>query len=304
MYYGALLNHVESGDFYRGKGAVRFEYVKSKDLMRDASLVLQDDKLKIVSGAKENLFMQGIQGVDPSEKLDKKLFKLDRYDDLSYADVQDSEENPLIIVLCKKINFIQGTKAFVKYVQLQDYILAVLVYGVCEFVNDDDEPVFMSRCYSADTDGKQRHTYTAEDMKRLSRMVDPESGYEMGRDAVCAVVVDYSGAKSGAISSVSYKTVGSCVKIFDARGLTAAREKAAAKKAQEEAEKKRKHEEMMAFEAARKAKLEEEARNAKNATKLKTEKVKKPVTVSEKHMENMPENEGARAFMEAFYSQL
>ena len=60
----------------------------------------------------------------------------------------------------------------------------------------------------------------------------------------------------------------------------------------------------MAFEAARKAKLEEEARNAKNATKLKTEKIKKPVTVSEKHMENMPENEGARAFMEAFYSQL
>lgn len=304
MYYGALLNHVESGDFYRGKGAVRFEYVKSKDLMRDASLVLQDDKLKIVSGAKENLFMQGIQGVDPSEKLDKKVFKLGRYDDLSYADVQDSEENPLIIVLCKKINFIQGTKAFVKYVQLQDYILAVLVYGVCEFVNDDGDPVVMSRCYSAELEGKQRHTYTAEDMKRLSRMVDPESGYEMGRDAVCAVVVDYSGAKSGAISSVSYKTVGSCVKIFDARGLTAAREKAAAKKAQEEAEKKRKHEEMMAFEAARKAKLKEEARNAKNATKLKTEKVKKPVTVSEKHMENMPENEGARAFMEAFYSQL
>lgn len=304
MYYGSLLNHVESGDFYRGKGAVRFEYVKSKDLMRDAGLVLQNDKLKIVPGAKENLFMQGIQGVDPSEKLDKKLFKLGRYDDLSYADVQDSEENPLIIVLCKKINFIQGTKAFVKYVQLQDYILAVLVYGVCEFVNDDDEPVMMSRCYSADIDGKQRHTYTAEDMKRLSRMVDPESGYDLCRDAVCAVVVDYSGAKSGAISSVSYKTVGNCVKIFDARGLTEAREKAAAKKAQAEAEKKRKHEEMMAFEAARKAKLEEEARNVKNATKLKTEKVKKPVTVSEKHMENMPENEGARAFMEAFYSQL
>lgn len=304
MYYGSLLNHVESGDFYRGKGAVQFEYVNSKELMRDASLVLQDDKLKIVSGAKENLFMQGIQGVDPTEKLDKKLFKLGRYEDLSYADVQDSEENPLIIVLCKKINFIQGTKAFVKYVQLQDYILAVLVYGVCEFVNDDGDPVVMSRCYSAEIEGKQRHTYTAEDMKRLSRMVDPESGYDMGRDAVCAVVVDYGGAKSGAISAVSYKTVGSCVKVFDVRGLTAAREKAAAKKAQAEAEKKRKHEEMMAFEAARKAKLEEEARNAKNATKLKTEKVKKPVTVSEEHMENMPENEGARAFMEAFYGML
>ena len=73
MYYGSLLNHVESGDFYRGKGAVRFEYVKSKDLMRDAGLVLQNDKLKIVPGAKENLFMQGIQGVDPSEKLDKMI---------------------------------------------------------------------------------------------------------------------------------------------------------------------------------------------------------------------------------------
>ena len=303
MYYGALLNHVESGDLYRGKGAVRFEYVNSGELMKDASLVLQDDKLKMVSGsAGENLFMQGIKGVNPSEKLDKKLFKLGRYEDLSYADVQDSEENPLIAVLCKKINFLQGTKAFVKYVQLQDYILAVLVYGVCEFVNDDDVAVVMSRCYSAEIDGKQRHTYTAEDMKRLSRMVDPESGYDMGKDAVCAVVVDYSGTKSGAISSVSYKTVGSCTKVFDERGLTAAREKAAAKKEQAEAEKKRKHEEMMAFEAARKAKLEAEARNARNATKLKTEKVKKTVTVSEESTENMSENEGAKAFMEAFYA--
>ena len=299
MYYGALLKNVADGDLYRGKGAMRFAY-QNGGLLKGAGLVVKDGKLAMsgVGSEEDNLFMKGIAGMNPVKKLDKKLFKLGRYEDLTYGDIRDTDENPLIAVLCKKINFYQGTKAFVKYVQLEDYILAVLVYGICEFVDDEGNGTVMYRCYTADYEGKQKHTYTAQDMKRLTHMIDPESGYDMSKDVVNAVVVDYSGAKAGVLSSVSYKTVGECVEVFDETGLNAAREKAAAKKAAAEAEKQRKHEQMLAFEVARKAKEAEEAKRAEEAQKATKLKAKKPrVVVSD---DNDAVNDGLEAFRAAF----
>jgi hypothetical protein len=118
---------------------------------------------------------------------------------LAYADVQDTAENPIIVVYCDTISIFKNTPALIKFLYVgKNGVLAALIAGACAF-----DGVVLERCYYSEDEGnygKAIKTFDGEALKGTVVSEDKKTGYDFLYDCVFEVHMLYKEDKSGALS--------------------------------------------------------------------------------------------------------
>lgn len=254
MYFSNLLDGNVVRDFQRHTRTGTIPFVCNEDSRAvEAEIILKDNQIVVGKpGEGENLFAKGLSGEDSEAFLEK--YKTG----LTYKEVKETEENPFIVVLAKSIKFYVGIKTYVKYINISDdFVLAMLVYGACEFTFEDGTSVPMQRCNATNLDNRTTVEYTGKDLRGCTKFECKESGYNLNYDVVSAVIVHIPNT-----SACNYRSVSDHVLVFDNKNWDIAKKKAAERKAKEEEDKARKEEEKRraAEEAERRRKEEAEAK--------------------------------------------
>ena len=186
MYFVNMKENLSEGTVLtRGRGSA-IPYVATclgEAVVGD--MVVSDGKVQIGKG--ENVFGSGLSGV----ATDGYLTSLTK---LTFKDIEDTEENPIILVLCNRIGLYKGVPAGLKFLYLgEDGVLAALIYGSCVF-----DGVPLQRCDTRDL-GSVRvcKTIKGEDVKSLYTFLDKESGYNYLYDVVFQVHVEIKVNKFG-----------------------------------------------------------------------------------------------------------
>ena len=157
---------------------------------------------------------------------------------LTYLDIADTAENPIIIVLCDEIGLYRGVEADLKILYMgEDGIMAALISGACTF-----NGVPLQRCNDVPIEDRQvTRKFDGSGIRSLLSTIDRESGYDYLWDAVhhIKVVERVDGQGSVSISSSSVKQG---FVLFNVKPLEEAREakekeKARIKEARERREK-------------------------------------------------------------------
>lgn len=288
MYFSNLIGeNVESKRDGR-VGSVSFICGLKESVTPNAHVVLdkESNTLVVRQGdvpVSEDLFMFGIV----SEEGNSKVFGEKSKIELTYNVIKDTDENPLIVVLAKSIKFFAGVSTYIKYITLEEgYVLAMLVYGACEFTFADGTGVAMQRCNTSNIEDRTAIEYTGKTISELSDLEDPESGYKLNNDIVNAVIVNIVSNNGKTYSGVKYKTLKSHTKLFNSTRLIEARKKAVLKKEKEEQRK----QEML--EARKKAEIEAKRKAMEKEREEKMEVDKQFGVVN-------GVNQGAVAFMNA-----
>lgn len=288
MYFSNLIGgKVESKRDSR-TGSVPFKCDLDDSVTPNAHVVLDKNTNTIVVRqgdvpVEEDLFMQGLTCEDGNAKIFGEKAKTA----LTYNDIKDTDENPLIVVLAKTIKLYAGVTTYIKYITMEDgYVLAMLVYGACEFTFSDGTSVAMQRCNTSYLDERTKIEYTGKSICELSELEDEESGYKLNNDIVNAVIVSFSSNNGKAFNGVRYKTLKRHTKMFNPSRLEAAKKKAEEKRMKEE---QRKQE---LLEARKQAEIEAKRKALEKQQKEKEEVEKQFGTVN-------GVNQGAVAFMNA-----
>lgn len=192
-------------------------------------------------GKGENIAEFGLTGEDLTVEYRKGL---------TYDAIAETEENPIIFVLCSKLSFFKGMVADVKVLRLDDeHILAALISGACEF-----NGVALERCVKSTKDyvvGKDLDIAGLFKGTFIGKSCEGKVDYS--HDALCHI--EFSFKKDGAfgVRSVREKEF-----IFDDRQKSEGEEKV--RKTEEEKRLEAERIKAERIEAGRKA---EEARQAK-----------------------------------------
>lgn len=216
-----------------------------------------DDKGNVVNvdsnSTNTNLFGSGI--IVDKEKLEE-LYRVGKptgkKGNITYKMIQDTEENPLIIVLCKEISFFEGIEADIRFINLDDdCILACLVSGVCAF---DGTP--MQRCNTVNFMGKNMIKFNSKQLSdfTVKMYTDKETGYVYNKDVLCSICVVMMDDKN-----FNAKKVGTTF-ILDNTGLDKAKKVLEERKAKAIALEEKKQEERQQYLDSIKEKEEREAR--------------------------------------------
>ena len=287
MYFSNLMDEAGVGLFRRssGYGVIPFESDVS-DRTAEKRVLLGEGKLYVDSDG-DDVFMKGLDSDTSEEFLPG--FKTG----LTCREVADTEENPLIVVFAKSIKFYSGVKTLVKYVNMgNDSVLVMLVYGACEYTFPDGTAVAIQRCSDAVLDGREVREFSPSELRDAGRLVDVESGYNMAYDCVNALLVNISAGSS------SYRVVKDLVRVFSDSGLKRERERVAEHKRRMEELARQKAEERKAREEADRVRREKE----KELKELEeSEKSSKRNSRVKKSTEEVFESSsaGAAAFLDA-----
>ena len=185
MYFVNLCEDDGLGTF-RASNDIPFENTKTGTV--EGYITLKNKKL-VVDTQGKNLFENGIIDSDEPYLSNQKT-------ELKCKDLIETEENPLIIVLCDYIEVFDKVPANLKFIHLgdeDDKVLAMLIHGACSF-----NGIPMQRCYSVDVEGKKSKILRNSDLKGITHSKDKESGYNFIDDAVIQIEIKYTHSSSGA----------------------------------------------------------------------------------------------------------
>lgn len=200
-------------------------------------------------------------------------------------ELADTADNPLVIVCTKGIKFYKDVPTYLNVLFVNDeFMIAMLIYGACEFQFSDGSFIPLQRCNEDDLDRKS--TYPAFNCKSLKNMVycKTNGGWDKTYEMVCPLFVRVKGDNFSIRCNQDLAYVFNPQAIENQENLEKAREeerkrKAEQKKIEEEERRKkareeserRRIEEMKRRQEELQAKKEAEAekRRAKRATKTK-----------------------------------
>ena len=276
MLFVSMCNDIESGLFQRNKGK-SFGFVITPEMAAgDAvvgGLVVDNGHLEWKQGML-NIAETGLGKVADQEFYEKGI---------SFEAVADSDENPILFVLCDNIQLYQGISAEMKLLRLDDnHILAALITGACVF-----NGVPLQRCNNTNLDNAK--VVKTLDIKSLfgdasfigKSLVDGTSStVEYSFDVLCHAkfIVKADG-------SYSQRSVSSKEYVFDdtkkREGEERAKQAKEAEKRKAEEAKARREAEKRAMEEARDEKIrkERERREAEADLKMSGVKISKDTKV-------------------------
>lgn len=222
---------------------------------------------------KDNLFaMTG----SPDEEV-MPFYKRKKEEPLFWSEVQDTPENPAIVVLCKAVHLVNDVKTYMKVLNVsKDTALVLLVAGAAGFETGDGEILTMTRCLPDNIAVSMRKTkrISPEYMNSMMSLID-SNGYRYNLDMVVSVYAYYGS------DMVNIKTLRESCVLFDPEAEVRAKavaDRLAAKKAREEElqrqkeeadEKARKHQEEVDRKKAEELALAEAAERANRVAAVK-----------------------------------
>lgn len=266
MYFVNMSDIPEGTVINRKFGShVGFPFVQSVSVGSNVKFVAAEGGNLVLTDEGDNLFGKGLN--DDSNE----LFVSDGNRKLSYRDVMDTEENPVIVVLCKQVEVFRGTSVGLKFMYInEDYIMAALVYGSCRF-----DGVELQRCDSSDMSSKVvGKVINGKNLHEVVSWNSKEQGidYNMITDMVAYAHIKSSVTKDNSVTFSSSSARGIHNTIFDKSGEENAIKERDRKKAEAEAAYRRKQEKLMADRKAASERREAEALKKKEEENAKIEK--------------------------------
>lgn len=158
-----------------------------------------------------------------------------------WADVQESEENPAIIVMCKALYLINGIKTYIKFLNVdKDRIVAMLVCGAIGFLDSEQQIITMTRNLpeGVSVTGRKMQLMTPANLNDMLSLTD-SNGYRYNMDMAISAYVFYGQ------DMTNVRVLKDACVVFDPQAEVRAKAVADAK-----AERLRKEEERKAAEAA------------------------------------------------------
>lgn len=176
--------------------------------------LMEDSSVEGYVGLVEGKLVVGNTGVDIFKCSEDEVKKLK-------AGIEDTEENPMLAILCKGVHFYKGIPTYVKYVNIsKDVVLVCLVYGACEIVFGDGSTVpFMRCCNRSVSEDLKKVFYSPEKLREISRPLEMETRYDMRDDVVNAVLVTIK-----VNDLMSYKQVGEGIRVIDKERVEAGKQ--------------------------------------------------------------------------------
>lgn len=223
-----------------------------------------------------------------------------------WADVQDTPENPAIIVMCKSLYLVSGVKTYIKVLQVnKDCIVAMLVAGAIGFEDDQQQIITMSRNLpeGMSLNGRRDKRLSPKDLDGMMLLQD-SNGYCYNMDTAISAYVHATTDMTtvrvmrDACPVIDPQASVRAQALADAKAEKARKEEERKAKEREEAEEARKRQ---AAEAARRkevARIQEEARReAAKAKAAATRAAKKAERTEIQTPEGSSRNAGAEFFL-------
>lgn len=139
---------------------------------------------------------------------------------LSFTEVSDTANNPLIIVLCKSIEVYRGIDVDAKYIVIDDeHILFCLISGVARI-----DGIPMSRCCSSSIIDRKSKVLNASEFSTMAYCRDNATGYDYTNDAIVHIRISYGIDKLGG-DFMGYKTSSNFTWVFNETNLNKAKER-------------------------------------------------------------------------------
>lgn len=300
MFYVNILSDVTDGtEFPRGRSGIPFVH---RDLPEGAlaSIIVGADGKLYPAEASEgtaNVFIHGLSNEDMNEKYIGGLNS-----ELSFKDVSDTPENPIVCVLCSEIGLYKNIPANIKFMNVADGVfLAALIYGACEF-----NGIALERCNNKSLDGKSVvKTINSKELASMASLEDRETGYCFNYDVVAQAQFLFKEDKKG-FCNYSCQYIKRDVFWLSTTGLDLARKRKA-----EEDEKRRKAEEerkaklKAEMEESQRRRAEKEKADALEAEEKAKEKERRRQErimnggSARKNQQTITKSVGAAAFLEA-----
>jgi hypothetical protein len=110
----------------------------------------------------------------------------------TWEEVQETEENPAIAVLCKAVHFVKGVETCFRVLNVNsDCVLVMLICGALGFECADGEVLTMTRNWYGDTSNRKTMRVTPYNLNEYFVVTD-KSGYKFNMDMVITACVKYS----------------------------------------------------------------------------------------------------------------
>lgn len=107
---------------------------------------------------------------------------------LTYSQVKDTPDNPLVVVKTNGIKFYDGISTYLKVLLVdKENVVVMLVYGACEF-KLDNEFIPLERCCEGSVYRQVSKEYSAKDLMDLVNL-KTEMGTDLKFDSVCPLLV-------------------------------------------------------------------------------------------------------------------
>lgn len=107
---------------------------------------------------------------------------------LTYGQVKDTPDNPLVVVKTDGIKFYDGISTYLKVLLVDgENVVVMLVYGACEF-KLGDEFIPLERCCEGSAYKQVSKEYSAKDLMNLVNL-KTEMGTDLKFDSVCPLLV-------------------------------------------------------------------------------------------------------------------
>lgn len=273
MLFVSMCEDVEEGLIERNKGK-SFGFRVTKEMASgspiEGGLVVNGREITWKEGSSAGICDTGLKQVGDEKEYEKGI---------SYEDVKDTAENPILFILCNEIGLYNNITADIKVLRIdKKHILVALISGACEF-----NGVPLQRCNNSNLDNAKVTRVLSDDSlfgegTYLGKGKDILINYSY--DALCHG--QFKMSKDGAFSS---RSVRSREFIFDETNKLKCEENARKieemKRREAEAKVAKREAQMKEYEEAKaeKERLEREKREAEIALKLSGVKVTKDTKV-------------------------
>lgn len=187
MFYSDLVG-VNKGEYARNGGKSFPLVVDTVGRNTESTVRVLDGKLCVTDSVVGNDIFK-IQG-NPEEV----PFASKSFPTFTNKELGDTADNPLVIVCTKGIKFYKDVPTYLNVLFVNnDFMIAMLIYGACEFQFSDGSFIPLQRCNEDDLDRKS--TYPAFDCSSLKKRVYCKTKGEWDKtyEMVCPLFVRVKG---------------------------------------------------------------------------------------------------------------
>lgn len=262
-----------------------------------------DPKFEVRHIGNEIVVSNGMDGVNifglsADVDMDSKVTPFKRVPHLTYSDIADTAENPIVVVLTKGVRFYSDIPTYIEVLYINsDMMLISLVYGACAFEMGDGEYIPLQRCSKANIEAENHRVFATMDCKNLKAhtLCATKGGYDKSYNQTCPLLVTGSNVKGLSVRCLTNKGY-----VFDPERVedvvSAEKAEVEAKRSAAEAKRAENIEKTKAaLKAAEERKAEEEAR--KEAKKSKSKRSTPRASKSGERSDPTKRNTGAASFL-------
>lgn len=291
MFFSNLVGD-KSGLTLRNGGKSLPFFLADADKVTSSTVKLVDGKLAVVPCDEAGLDLFKFEG-NPSEC----PTPIKGAESLTYSDLRDTEDNPLVVVMAKGVKFYNDVPTYLHVLFVNDdFMVAMLVYGACEFAFEDGSYVPLQRCSEVDLDRKSIYaTFSCEEFHKMI-YARTKGGWDKSYEMVCPLLVRASTKRGISVRCLQENAIVFNQAEIDRQEAEEVRKEEEARKAKEKEEADKAEKRRKAQEEAQRLAQEERERRMEEIAKKNAAKAQKKSKSSKNDDDPTKRNAGAEAF--------